>query len=140
MEIVDRLNQVLTAAELEEDWEDTVRSMIDDDEQVEEILDWVRGFRDEFLELAEDVDDPKEIQTSIVIRYIEIKCRWMMLNTQMQYQAVNTGEPDQEIMVKGSLVSNLLEQLEEFLDEDDIREITEFLSQPIDSLSGNEIT
>jgi hypothetical protein len=138
MEIVDRLNKVLNSDELEKSWKESAETLIDDEDKVESLLDWVRGYRDEFLGLTDDVQDPDEVQTSIVVRYIEIKCHWMMLNTQMQYQAVNTGNPDQELMTKGSLISNLLEKLEEFLDEDDIREITEFLSQPMDKLSGDE--
>lgn len=139
MGFIEHVKESLTESNLEENWEEIVDSMIDDADQKQELLSWVEGYRDEFLEMTEDVQDESEVKTSLILRYIEIKCHWMMLNTHMQYQAVNTGNPDEEIMVKGSLISGLLEKLEDFMDENDVEKITGFLSKPMDKLSGDEL-
>lgn len=138
MSIVKDVREALTKDSLDESWSEAIDSMIDEEGQAEELLNWVKEYRDEFLDMTEDVQDPEEIRTSLILRYIEIKCHWMILNTQMQYQAVNTGEADPEIMVKGSLISNLLEELEDFLDQEEVQQLTKFLSEPIDKLSGEE--
>lgn len=136
---VDDVRDTLTDSELEDGWAETVNGMIDDEDTAAELMDWIEEYRDEFLELTEDVQDPDEIRTSLILRYVEIKSHWMMLNTQMQYQAVNQGGADPEIMVKGSLISHLLEELEQFLDEEEVEKLTSFLSQPMDKLSGDEL-
>lgn len=133
------VRNALTDSELENGWRETVDSMIDDEGTATDLMNWVEEYRDEFLELTEDVQDPDEIRTSLILRYVEIKSHWMMLNTQMQYQAVNTGGAEPEIMVKGSLISHLLEELEQFLDEEEVEKLTDFLSQPMDKLSGDEL-
>ncbi len=138
MSIVDDVRKALSKDSLDESWKEAIDSMIDEDNKAHELLDWVKEYRDEFLNMTEDVQDPDEIRTSLILRYIEIKCHWMILNTQMQYQAVNTGGADPEIMVKGSLISNLLEELENFLDQEEIERLTKFLTEPIDKLSGEE--
>ncbi|MFB6354912.1 MAG: hypothetical protein ABEJ65_00140 [bacterium] len=139
MGFIDDIQGTLSDDEIEEEWDETINSMIEDPEQKEKLFDWVNEYRNQFLEMTEDVQDEDEIRTTLVLRYIEIKCHWIMLNTHMQYQAVNTGDPDEEIMVKGSLISQLLERLEQFLDDDDVEQITGFLTKPMDKLSGDEL-
>ncbi|MFB6347076.1 MAG: hypothetical protein ABEK50_15240 [bacterium] len=139
MSFVDDIRETLNDPDLEEGWNETIESMIEDEDKKDELLEWIREYRDEFLALTEDVQDPDEIRTSLILRYVEIKAHWMMLNTQMQYQAVNTGGADSDIMVKGSIISHLLEELENFLDEEEVEKLAEFLSQPMDKLSGDEL-
>lgn len=139
MSFVESVRETLNDPELEDGWRETIDSMIEDEATAGDLMDWIEEYRDEFLALTEDVQDPNEIRTSLILRYVEIKAHWMMLNTQMQYQAVNTGGADSDIMVKGSMISHLLEELEAFLDEDEVKKLTEFLSQPIDKLQGDEL-
>lgn len=115
MDFIEELNDELPLSGLESAWEDQLEGMIEEEPTREDLLEWVDGLRKDFLDFADAVDDPEEVKEALVTRYVELQCHWQMLNTKMQYQAVNTGQPDQALMVKGSLLSKLLEKLENLL-------------------------
>ena len=136
---VEKLKETLVSDELDEKWDEIIEDHLDDKAEQIILSNWVQDYRDEFLELIEDVQNREEIAQSLRIRYIEIKCHWMMLNTRMQYQAVETGSPSQNLMVRGSLISHLLEKLEQFLETDEIEELANFLSQPMAKLKNSDL-
>lgn len=135
----DSLKADLESEELIENWESLIEGMIDEEQDQEDLLEWINNYRDETIGLIEDVEDADEIYTATVLRYIEAKSHWMILNTHMQYQAVNTGQPDETLMTKGSLMSDFVERLEGHIDEEKIQSITDILSQPIDKLKDGDL-
>lgn len=138
MSLGDNIQAELQKDELTENWREIINGVIDDEQSREELLNWIEDFRDEFIELTEIVDDQEEVHEALVIRYIEAKCHWMNLNTHMQYKMVKTGEQDTKLMARGSLISNLLEELEQFLEPDEVKSLTNFLAQPIDELASDD--
>jgi two-component system chemotaxis sensor kinase CheA len=139
MESIDELKEELTRESLEDAWEKNLEGTIEDEGEQERLLEWVRDLRDEFLDFADVVPDPEEVRDALVHRYIELKCHWQMLNTKMQYQAVNTGQPDPSLMVKGSLVSKLLEKMENLLGGDEVADLTDFLADPLEALAADRV-
>jgi two-component system chemotaxis sensor kinase CheA len=137
MSIVENIEEQLRAEELEENWREAIESSVPDEDEHDALMEWIRSFRDEFLDYMDVVQDPEEIEDALVDRYIEIKSRWKMLNTKMQYQAVNTGQPDPALMVKGSLLSKLLERMENVLGGDEVADLTDFISEPMEYLSAD---
>lgn len=95
------------------------------------VLDWAKGLREEFLQVARDVDDPDEVDYALAIRYIELKSHWIMLNTQINYQTVHRGGAGQELLFRASLISLLVLAIEPLLKSADIDKITDFLAEPI---------
>jgi predicted kinase len=129
------LKEQLHSEELEEGWTSIIDGVIDEESRREALLEWIKSHRDEFVELLEVVSDEEEIHKALLIKYVAAKSDWKLLNTHMQYKMVETGEQDPELMAKGSLISNLLETLEEFLEPSEIDQITDFLSRPINEIS-----
>ncbi|MFB6344940.1 MAG: chemotaxis protein CheW [bacterium] len=136
MDFIEETREQLTRDELEEQWKEHIDTTIEDEDVQEDLLEWIRGLRDDFLDFMDVVQDPQEVREALVDRYIELKSHWKMLNTKMQYQAVNTGQPDPPLMVKGSLVSKLLEKIENQLGGDEVADLTEFLSNPMEILQS----
>lgn len=139
MAFIEELKSQLQDEALVEDWESDIDGMIDSEDTRNELLDWITGLRDEFIEFVDIVDDEEEIYGALINRYIELKCHWTMLNTKMQYQAVNTGNPDQSLMVKGTLASKLLDKLENMLGGREVAELTDFLADPLEILRMDRI-
>ena len=102
---------------------------------VERTLAWIRAMRHDLVALLESIDDEQAPET-IAINYIELKTRWIALNTKVNYQQFRTGVSDPEIAFRGTACSMLLGQVESLLTADDITKITEFLAQPIARLAA----
>jgi hypothetical protein len=132
---IDALDDELREDVLEENWKDTIHGTIEDESAQEDTLNWIRTYREETIEIIQDVSDPEDAETSLILRYLEMKSRWIIMNNQIQYQAVETGAPDEVLMTRGSLLSNFLERLENHLDDDQIESITGLLSEPVETLS-----
>ena len=127
-----KIQAVLLNPEIETIWMDCLAGWEDGTkEQIATVLQIVRDLRDRFIEMANDVDDPETLATSVAVRYIELKSRWIMLNTQIQFRTVRGDELDMAQVYEASLTSLLLEKFEELLDFSDVTKITSFLSQPI---------
>jgi glyoxylase-like metal-dependent hydrolase (beta-lactamase superfamily II) len=100
------------------------------DQDRQRLLDWVRQQRDDFLAAIAIIDDPDDLRYSAVVRYIELKCRWILLNNQVNYTMVNTGSPPELLMYQAGLSANLLAALEEHVHPEHISAITDFLAEP----------
>jgi len=84
-----------------------------------------------YLQQLEDIKDVEEIPVSLALKYIETKCRWINLNTQINYRLMRTGEPMELEMYQASVLSHILMHLEHLLPADDLQAICEFLTQPV---------
>lgn len=87
--------------------------------------------RDQFLQASRDIDDPETLDMALAVRYIEMKSHWILLNTQINYGLVSTGETNMNLAYRASLISQLLEALERLIEPEDIDRIIDFLSQPL---------
>lgn len=76
MSLREDLRNVLGDEELVNQWDEIISSTLDDDSLRLTLLDWIKGYRDEFQDFPTDVDDPDEVRDSVLHRYIELKCKW----------------------------------------------------------------
>lgn len=98
---------------------------------VESATRWVAALCEDIARLLEAIDDPDDCAMTLAIQYVELKSRWIALNTRMNYSMFRTGGCDPADMCRGSAVSALLAHIEPLLDASDIDKITEFLAQPL---------
>ena len=127
-----QLSLVLRNARLDEVVDTTLREWDgSDDAMIKRTVKWVKGLADEFLSLANEIQDPDEIRTSIAIQYIELKSRWIALNTKVNYQTFRNGACNKEDGFRASGISQLLAIIEPLIPQEDIDNITQFLCNPV---------
>jgi hypothetical protein len=129
---------------LHERIEDTLRGSLD--EQWEEVLDqwegaapserkavqaYVSGLRNRILGALLDIDTEEELQRGLATQYIEMKCHWTMLNTQIQHQTARDGGPDEDLLYRATCVSLIIQSLEPLLSQERIDNLTAFLAEPL---------
>lgn len=98
---------------------------------VERIVKWTMALRDDLVNLIQEIGDPDEVTMTLAINYIELKSRWIAMNTKMNYQTFRTGSCDTLLALRGAATSALLAHVESLLSSDDIDQITQFLSEPV---------
>lgn len=97
----------------------------------EETTAWVEALRDELVSLVAEIEDPGDVAYTLAINYIELKTRWIKLNTKMNYDAWKHGAADPAHMFRGSAISALIAHVENMLDSSDIDQISSFLAEPV---------
>lgn len=117
-----------------------VESQIGTPEQAQETVAWIDRLRNELLQTASAVIDGEDLYMAVVANYIELKSRWIAINTQINYQTVLEGGPDPVSMQRGWSVSRLLNELEPLIEMADIEKVTEFLTSPISDQSRKNYT
>jgi len=131
---------------------ETLHERIDDalsgplDRQWEEVLDqwdgaapserkavqaYVSGLRNRILGALLDIDTEEELQRGLATQYIEMKCHWTMLNTQIQHQTAHDGGPDEDLLYRATCVSLIIQSLEPLLSQERIDNLTAFLAEPL---------
>lgn len=108
------------------------------EEQKTNIHLWFDSMIHQFLDILDDVEIKEELSVLIFSKYVELKCYWKQLNTQIQYQNFNTGEADPNLIIKASLTTYILIALEPLIHDEDLNEIQEFLTKPIRELMIEE--
>jgi hypothetical protein len=98
---------------------------------IEKSIVYVNTLSGELISLCKEVDDEEQIEQTVAIFYIELKSRWIALNTRVNYQTFRTGTCEVESAFRASGVSMLLAEVESLINQDDISKITDFLAQPI---------
>lgn len=98
---------------------------------IDRCVDQVRDEQQTFAAAIREIDDDGEIATVLAINYIELKSRWIALNTKINYQTFRTGQCETVDALCASATSLLLQQIESLIDTKDIEKITAFLAQPV---------
>lgn len=98
---------------------------------VEKLVRWTQSLRDDLIALIKEIDDEDEVAMTLAINYIELKSRWIAINTKINYQNFRTGSCDPVSALRGAAISQLLAKVESLLSQDDIDQITQFLAEPI---------
>jgi len=92
---------------------------------------YVSGLRNRMLRALLDIDTEDELERALATQYIEVKCHWTMLNTQIQHQTARSGEPDQNLIYRATCVSLIIQNLEPLLSQERIDNLTAFLAEPL---------
>lgn len=129
----EQVRDALMKPELEREWRELLSSWEGADQaDRDKILERVKEYRQELLSVVETIDDLREVEFTLAIRYVELKSRWMLLNMHIQYGLSSRGVADEAAVYQASVLSFLLAATEPLLRDDDIDVINEFLSNPIE--------
>ena len=129
--------EVLTGTSLVQSWADSLEnSGLAMDQQVT-LKKWASEFRDQIVAQVKDIEFEESVETVIALRYIEIRSAWNGLNTQLQFQMFKGKTNDMPLMVRMSLMSAIIAELERFIRSEDKDQVDTFLDNPmINQLSG----
>jgi hypothetical protein len=92
---------------------------------------YVSGLRNRILRSLLDIDTEEELQRGLATQYIEMKCHWTMLNTQIQHQTARDGQADEDLIYRATCVSLIIQSLEPLLSQDRVDNLTAFLAEPL---------
>lgn len=92
---------------------------------------YVSGLRNRLLDALLEIEALDEFKRGVAIQYVEVKCHWTMLNTQIQYQTAREGRPDEALIYRATCVSLILQALEPFLSREHVADLADFLVEPI---------
>ncbi len=91
---------------------------------------YVSGLRNRVAKSLLDIRDMDELEYSIAIQYIELRCHWTMLNTRIQNQTAD-GRPDERLLYRATCVSQIVDALESLLPSDSIDRLSGFVAEPL---------
>ncbi|MCG6145821.1 hypothetical protein [Leptospira bandrabouensis] len=129
--IKDRLQNESFARSVKENLEDWSKGFERSKEDEQKIHEWLNTLINNFLKILEDIEDEEELRVILFSKYVELKCLWKQLNTQIQYQNFNKGEADPQLLIQASLITYILIAIEPLIHEKDLLEIQQFLTKPI---------
>ncbi|MEM1125586.1 MAG: hypothetical protein AAGI71_02965 [Bacteroidota bacterium] len=129
--MLQQLEDALVNGDLDDRWTSSLETWDTTPVERAQALALVAQLRDQFIEAARDIEDEDELPTTAALEYIQLKSRWYRLNTQMNYQLFKQGEASPDVQYQGTLVSQLLAEIEPFIDPQDVSRITQFLTDPI---------
>jgi len=92
---------------------------------------YVSGLRNRMLRTLLDIDTEAELERGLATQYVEVKCHWTMLNTQIQHQTARDGQADDDLVYRASCVSLIVQALEPHLSQERVDALTSFLAQPL---------
>lgn len=92
---------------------------------------YVSGLRNRILGSLLDIDTEEELQRGLATQYIEMKCHWTMLNTQIQHQTARDGGAEEDLIYRATCVSLIIQSLEPLLSQERIDNLTSFLAEPL---------
>ncbi len=93
---------------------------------------YVSGLRNRMLRALLDIETEEELERGLATQYIEVKCHWTMLNTQIQHQTSRTGEPEEDLIYRATCVSLIIQSLEPLLSQERVDNLTAFLAEPLE--------
>jgi len=129
---LNKLQQSLKSAPYEKDLREALQTWENADPAiVDRYVKWGAQVRDEFLSLTEAIDNDEDIDMAAAIHYIELKSRWIAMNTKINYQRFRGQDCSQDDAFKASALSMLLAVVEGLIPQEDIENITSFLAEPI---------
>lgn len=94
---------------------------------------YIESFTNDFIKLESDILDHDEMTRMLSLFYLELKCRWNIFNTRIQYQMLLQGVNDELLGYKASITSLVLEKLEALFTEERIAAIHDFIGEPMTS-------
>ncbi len=93
---------------------------------------YVSGFRNRIIQTLDDLEEVNEIRQALGVQYLEMKCHWTLLNTQIQSQTARDGMPDEALMYRATCVSLIIQAIEPLLSQERIDTLTQTLAEPFD--------
>jgi hypothetical protein len=130
---LERLFTILTDKAVKEEFRDIVGG-IDDQTSAESLLQWINEKVNLFIERCKIVDDTHEMPWLVMWFYIQLKAEWSQINTEIQYGALKSDTPDMELIFKSSLLSALINIVENIPRAIDVEYAVDFLAEPFNKM------
>lgn len=95
---------------------------------------YLEGRLEKLAGMAHDMNDvfsEPDLFEALVYWYVEAKCEWAQFNQRMNYRMALMGSIDHSLMLKGSLGTAILEEVEAILDLSDIEALQGILHNPL---------
>ena len=93
---------------------------------------YASGLRNRIVQTMSDLDEVEEINQALAVQYLEMKCHWTLLNTQIQSQTARNGQPQETLMYRATCVSLIIQAIEPLLSKERIDTLTQMLAEPFD--------
>lgn len=93
---------------------------------------YVSGVRNRIVQTLDDLEEVDEIRQALGVQYLEMKCHWTLLNTQIQSQTARNGSPDEALMYRATCVSLIIQAIEPLLSQERINTLTQMLAEPME--------
>ena len=127
----DRIEEALRGT-LDRQWEEVLDEWIGAaPSERKAVKAYVSGLRNRILRALLDIDTEEELQRGLATQYIEMKCHWTMLNTQIQHQTAREDGPEEDLIYRATCVSLIIQSLEPLLSQERIDNLTAFLAEPL---------
>lgn len=91
----------------------------------------VAAVRDEVFESLRLVESSDELQRGLAVAYLGVKCRWTLLNTRIQYQTAQNGQPQDALLYRATCVSLIVQALEPLLEPEAVQTVAGMFADPI---------
>lgn len=128
----DKVRKALEAADLEQRIGGALLAGLDnaDVSTIKSIIADSESVRLKLLRMCDEIAEEEDIRLALITHYIELKSKWMALNTQMNYQFFRNGACDPHVQGEGTAVSFLLNEIGDLLPAEDVAKVEEFLIAP----------
>lgn len=127
----DKLLATLNDGSLEQRWRECIEDWETIQDHKDALLQRMLLERDDILEAFTNIQEPEDLLDNIAIVYIEVKSRWIMLNTKIQFQLYRFGKSEDELIYRASLTSFFIDAMESQLGAEEIDQINNFLCDPL---------
>lgn len=92
----------------------------------------VSDLRDRLLDGLLDLGSVERLHRTLALRYVEVKGRWMVLNTRIQDQASQKGRADEALLYRAVGVGLILQALDPLLDREHLEDVGDVLAEPLE--------
>lgn len=98
----------------------------------EAVREEVVSLRDRLLAFLSECTSAEALRRGTAVAYSEAKCRWISLTLAIQERTQQEGRVDDRLVHRATCVSLVVQQLEELVRQDDLQEIADFLTEPLE--------
>jgi hypothetical protein len=117
---------------LEEQWKEVLDQWRGaETSERETVWTYVANLRDRILNSLLAVDSLEALKRGLAVGYVEMKCHWTMLNTQIQHQTAQNGRPEESLIYRATCVSLIVQALEPLLSREYVAGLADFFAEPL---------
>jgi len=117
---------------LEQQWEEVLDQWTEAEAaERKAVWTYAANLRDRILNALLAAGSHEALKRCLAVGYVEMKCHWTMLNTQIQHQTSQNGRPDGPLIYRATCVSLIVQALEPLLSREHVEGLTGFLAESL---------
>lgn len=126
-------------APLEERWDEVLEEWSGSEPaDRQRVRDEVTALRDRLRETLGKFSSLDRLQRAVAVSYAEVKCRWTLLTVQIRDRTNRDGRVDDRLVHRATCVSLIVQQLDPLVRPADLRQVSDFIAEPLDELARGE--